>query len=117
VHVRFERTGETALVNRVRGLDHLFGRFFQESDTLGVVRVGALAASPSHAAWFATLHADTATVADVARYRQYMARPADKALVLTMEATGLPFFMRQIMQLDSIFFTPVDMMMTFTVQR
>src|SRR5687768_835820 len=30
VHVRFDRPGQFALVNRVRGLDHLFGRFFQE---------------------------------------------------------------------------------------
>jgi FtsP/CotA-like multicopper oxidase with cupredoxin domain len=37
-----------------------------------------------------------------------MSRPADKALVLTMETRGLPFFTRQIMQLDSIFFTPVE---------
>jgi FtsP/CotA-like multicopper oxidase with cupredoxin domain len=108
VHVRFDRPGDVALVNRVRGLDHLFGRFFQEVDTLGVVRVGAPAAAPSHAASFAALRTDTATRADIARYRQHMTRPADKALVLTLETQGLPFFTRQIMQLDSIFFTPVE---------
>ena len=35
VHVRFDRAGTVALVNRVRGLDHLYGRFFAEVDTLG----------------------------------------------------------------------------------
>jgi FtsP/CotA-like multicopper oxidase with cupredoxin domain len=108
VHVRFDRAGETPLVNRVRGLDHLYGRFFQEADTLGVVRVGSRAATPSLATSFGSLRTDTAATADIARYRQYMTRAADKSLVLTMEATGLPFFTRQIMQLDSIFFTPVE---------
>jgi FtsP/CotA-like multicopper oxidase with cupredoxin domain len=108
VHVRFDQPGEVALVNRVRGLDHLYGRFFSETDTLGVVRVGVGNASPSLVTSFARLRADTATRAELARFREYMTRPADKALVLTMETQGLPFFTRQIMQLDSIFFTPVE---------
>jgi FtsP/CotA-like multicopper oxidase with cupredoxin domain len=108
VHVRFEKPGEVALVNRVRALDHLYGRFFSETDTLGTVRVDARAATPSLAAAFATLRPDSATRTDIARYRAHFARPADKTLVLTMEATNLPFFTRQIMQLDSIFFTPVE---------
>src|SRR6266516_4078183 len=36
VHVRFDRPGRVALVNRVEGLDHLFGRFLPEVDTLGI---------------------------------------------------------------------------------
>ena len=108
VHVRFDRTGDVALVNRIRGLDHLFGRFFQEADTLGVVRVNGRAPTPNLATSFNRLRTDTAVRADIARYRKHMTRPADKALVLTMEARDLPFFTRQIMQLDSIFFTPVE---------
>ena len=108
VHVRFDEPGEVALVNRVRGLDHLYGRFFPEVDTLGIVRVGARAVSRNLATSFAALRTDTATRADIARFRQHMARPADKGLVLTLEAKNLPFFTRQIMQLDSIFFTPVE---------
>ena len=108
VHVRFDGNGAIPLVNRVRALDHLYGRFFSEVDTLGVVRVGPRAASSSLATSFTTLRADTAAAADVARYRRHFARAVDKALVLTLEATGLPFFTRQIMQLDSIFFTPVE---------
>jgi len=37
VDVRFEHTGSTALLNKVVGLDHLFGRFFPMVDTLGIV--------------------------------------------------------------------------------
>ena len=107
VQVRFDGPGDVALVNRVRGLDHLYGRFFQEMDTLGVVRVGPPIRSGGGTA-FDSLRTDTATRADIARYREQMARPVDRTLVLTMEAQGLPFFTRQIMQLDSIFFTPVE---------
>lgn len=108
VHVRFDKPGDVALVSRVRGLDHLYGRFFSEEDTLGAVHVVANTTTPDRAGSFATLRADTATQSDMARFRSYMARPADKALVLTMETQGLPFFTRQIMQLDSIYFTPVE---------
>ena len=108
VHVRFDRAGQAALVNRVRALDHLFGRFFSEIDTLGTVRVTGSAASRPSAPAFVTLREDTATKADVARYRHHMSRPVDHTLVMTMETTGLPFFTRQIMQLDSIYFTPVE---------
>ena len=108
VHVRFDRSGDVALVNRVRGLDHLYGRFFSEEDTMGVVHVSATAGRSNSSTSFEALRADTAMRASIARYRSYFSRPADKALVLTMEAQGLPFFTRQIMQLDSIFFTPVE---------
>ena len=108
VHVRFDRPGDVALVNGVRGLDHLYGRFFSEVDTLGAVHVGGEAVTSDAASSFATLRSDTAVSASIARFRRYFARPPDKSLVLTMETQNLPFFTRQIMQLDSIFFTPVE---------
>jgi FtsP/CotA-like multicopper oxidase with cupredoxin domain len=108
VHVRFDRPGVVALVNRVRSLDHLYGRFFSEGDTLGTVSVAGEATNRDLSTSFATLRSDTAVSAGVARFRRYFARPPDKSLMLTMEAQGLPFFTRQIMQLDSIFFTPLE---------
>jgi FtsP/CotA-like multicopper oxidase with cupredoxin domain len=107
VHIRFDSSGIVPLVNHVRGLDHLNGRFFPEVDTLGVMRVGADAAPPLAPA-FETLRADTAVAADIARYRQHFARAPDKALVLTIETSDLPFFSRQMMQLDSIWFPPIE---------
>jgi suppressor of ftsI len=108
VHVQFPRAGRVALVNRVRGLDHLFGRFYQEVDTLGVVHVRGSAARPAPTAVFATLRRDASARADIDRFRSHFTRPIDRTLVLTLETNGLPFFTRQIMQLDSIFFTPVE---------
>ena len=54
VHARFDRPGNWLMLNRVRGIDHLFGSFYQESDTLGVVTVGESMAKPA-----ATTHAES----------------------------------------------------------
>jgi FtsP/CotA-like multicopper oxidase with cupredoxin domain len=112
VHVRFDEPGQVALVNRVRGLDHLFGRFFAETDTLGLVRVSPDRATPELAASFRTLRRDTAVVADVGRHRrvlnEWLARAPDRSLVLTLRTQDLPFATRRLMELDSIYFAPVE---------
>ena len=108
VSVRFDAPGAVALVNRVQALDHFYGRFFYETDTLGVVRVSEGAATPDLAASFAALRADRHVSDDVGRYRAHFERPADRALVLTLETRDLPFVTRQLMMLDSAYFTPVE---------
>jgi FtsP/CotA-like multicopper oxidase with cupredoxin domain len=108
VHVRFDRPGNVALVNRVRALDHLFGRFFPQVDTLGVVTVARERVRNDLAASFAALRRDTATARELAPYRRFLDKDADKALVLTLETRGLPFVTERLMQLDSIYFQPVE---------
>jgi suppressor of ftsI len=108
VHVRFDRPGEVPLLNRVQGLDHLFGRFFSETDTLATVTVGEEAAAPDLSASFGALRADAAARAEVERYRAYFDRPVQRELVLTLETRELPFVTRALMQLDSAFFAPVE---------
>ena len=108
VDVRFDRPGDVALVNRVRGLDHLFGRFFAEVDTLGVVSVAPVRVRTDFGARFAVLRRDSATVRELERYRRFVDQPPDKALVLTLETHDLPFVTQRLMQLDSIYFTPVE---------
>jgi len=108
VHVRFDRPGEVALVNRVRGLDHLFGRFFPEVDTLGLVSVGRERVSRDLGASFAALRRDTATVTALEPYRRFLDKAPDKTLVLTLETQGLPYVTERLMQLDSIYFAPVE---------
>jgi suppressor of ftsI len=105
VHVRFERPGTVALVNQVRALDHLFGRFFSQVDTLGVVTVAAERVSPDLRAAFAALrrHSPPLTGVD-----SFVNRPPDKTLLLTLETRGLPFVTERLMQLDSIYFQPVE---------
>ena len=108
VHVRFERAGRAALVNRVRGLDHLFGRFFPEVDTLGVVDVARERVQGDLAASFAALRRDTANARALGSYRRFLDRPPDKALILTLETHGLPLVTQRLMLLDSIYFAPVE---------
>lgn len=112
VHVRFDEPGDVALVNRVRGLDHLFGRFFAETDTLGVVHVARDRARPELATTFARARTDTAVVTDIARHRrsmrEWLARAPDRSLVLTVRTRDLPFATRRLMELDSIYFAPVE---------
>ena len=108
VHVLFDRPGTVTLMNRVRGLDHLYGRFFGQADTLGVVEVGHDRAAPDLGAGFARLGQDTATAAEMERYRRAAARAPERSLVLTLETRDLPPLSRRLMQLDSIYFAPVE---------
>ncbi|MGH7522579.1 MAG: multicopper oxidase family protein [Gemmatimonadales bacterium] len=106
VDVRFERPGTYALVNRVQGLDHIFGRFFPEVDTLGIVTVSAVAAprrpSPPPAAVSASPPVLFAALDSLAN------RAPDKTLILTLQTRNLPFVTERLMQLDSIFFQAVE---------
>jgi suppressor of ftsI len=108
VSVRFDTPGTVTLVNRVQALDHLYGRFFYETDTLGVVQVSSQPATPDLATSFATLRADRDAAREIGRYRGYVNRPVDRALVLTLETRDLPFVTRQLMMLDSAYFAPVE---------
>ena len=108
VHVRFDRPGTVPLLNRVRGLDHLFGRFFPEVDTLGVVTVAREPVRDNLQQSFTRLRRDTATRRALEPYRRFLDKPPDQTLVLTLEAHGLPFITERLMQLDSIYFAPVE---------
>ena len=70
VHVRFDRPGRVALVNRVRGLDHLYGRFFAEADTLGLVTVADRRVDRDLARSFAATRRNVAVSAEIERYRR-----------------------------------------------
>jgi FtsP/CotA-like multicopper oxidase with cupredoxin domain len=108
VHVRFDRPGTVALVNRVRALDHLYGRFFDEADTLGFVEVGPRRVAPDLRRAFAALRRDSATTAEIERFRRAAANAPLKTLVLSLDAPGLAPVTRRLMQLDSIYFPPVE---------
>ncbi len=108
VDVRFGKPGRVTLVNQVRGLDHLFGRFFPLVDTLGVVTVSPAPVRVDHGASFATLRRDTATTRALEPYRRFLDKAPDQTLVLTLQTHGLPYVTERLMQLDSIYFAPVE---------
>jgi FtsP/CotA-like multicopper oxidase with cupredoxin domain len=109
LHVRFPQPGRFVLVNRVRVLDRLFGRFVPETDTLGIIVVDA--APPPHpdlAKRFDSLATHRNVQEDIARYARDFDRPPDRALLLTMETHELPFLSERLMMLDSAWFAPVE---------
>jgi suppressor of ftsI len=107
VHVRFDRTGSVHLLNRVRGLDHLYGRFFGETDTLGTVRVSpGSVAKPLRG--FDLVRVDSAAAGETEAFRRRAAAAPEKALVLTLETRDLPRVTQRLMQLDSIYFSPME---------
>ena len=108
VHVRFNRAGRVALVNHVQGLDHLFGRFFPEVDTLGVVQVAPGTVSPGYGRAFALNKRDSVAANELEPYRRFLRQAPAKTLVLTLATKNLPFVTERLMQLDSIFFQPVE---------
>ncbi len=107
VHVRFDRPGRVAMVNRVRGLDHLYGRFFDETDTLGLVDVASDPVTRKLGRSFGVLHRDSGA-AELERYRAAAPIAPEKTLVLALETRDLPPVTRRLMRLDSIFFAPVE---------
>jgi suppressor of ftsI len=108
VHVRFDRPGTIAMVNRVRGLDHLYGRFFSEVDTLGTVEVQPNRAERDLGSDFAILRHDAAAAKVMERFRRAAASAPEKTLLLTLETRGLPPVTQRLMQLDSIYFAPME---------
>ncbi len=108
VHVRFDKPGQVALVNKVIALDHLFGRFFPLVDTLGVVTVSRDPVRNDLRASFDALRRDTGTVAAFEPYRRFLDKAPDQTLVLTLQTHGLPYLTQRLMQVDSIYFAPVE---------
>jgi suppressor of ftsI len=108
VHARFDRPGRTALVNRVRGQDHLYGRFFAETDTLGVVEVGRERIAEDLSRPFDLLRTDSAAANELKGFRGLAERAPEQALILTLETRGLPRITQRLMQLDSIYFSPME---------
>jgi FtsP/CotA-like multicopper oxidase with cupredoxin domain len=108
VHARFDEPGSSVLLNRVQGVDHLGGRFLAETDTLGTVEVGSVHVEPDLSDAFRELRTDSASVREIDQYRHHMDRPVDHELLLTMEARNLPFVVQRLMQLDSVWFSPVE---------
>ena len=108
VDVRFGEPGEYPLMNRVQALNHSFGYFFPEADTLGVVHASSENVTSDLGAAFGRLRADAGVTRDFDRYRGWLARPPDRKLVLTLKTRDLPLAVEQILQLETSYFTPVE---------
>jgi FtsP/CotA-like multicopper oxidase with cupredoxin domain len=108
VDVRFEDAGEARLVNRVRAIDHIQARFFEETQPLGAVQVAAGRATPDHAATFNRLRRNADVAAEFDRYRPQFARAVDHQLAITLETGDLPFPLKPLMNFESVYRHPVE---------
>ncbi|MGI9038236.1 MAG: multicopper oxidase domain-containing protein [Gemmatimonadota bacterium] len=108
VHVRFDRSGAAALLNRVQAVDHINARFFAEEDTLAHIDVSGAGATPDLDADFAVLRESSAAARSLDPYRALIDRPVDHRLVLEMRPRELPLVVRRLMQVDSTWFAPVE---------
>jgi FtsP/CotA-like multicopper oxidase with cupredoxin domain len=108
VHVRFDEAGVVPLLNRVQAIDHINARFFAQEDTLGVITVADHAASPDLSPSFDQLREPASVARDIDPYRQLISRPVDRTLVLEMRPRELPLVVERLMQVDSVWFSPVE---------
>ena len=107
VDVRFERAGETRLLNRVRAVDHLYARFFPAIDTLGTITVAGSGRTRT-AARFERLEADREFQSELDALLHPTTPPPRYTLEARVEMTGLPYVSERLMQLDSAYFNPVE---------
>jgi FtsP/CotA-like multicopper oxidase with cupredoxin domain len=108
VDVRFEDAGEVTLVNRVRAIDHIMAKFFDETQVLGTVRVAASRAAPDQTVPFNRLRRNADVAADIDRHRPQFARPVDHELSITLETGNLPFPLKPLMNFESVYRHPVE---------
>jgi len=106
VDVQFDRPGTVVLANRVQALNHVFGTFLPEIDTLGTIRVRPERATPDYSTTFTRPRHNAEVAADVERYRPYVARAVDRELDLEMRVHGLPSALTNMLTGASV---PVDM--------
>jgi suppressor of ftsI len=102
VEVRPARPGRYRLVNRVRGIDRVTGRFFAEVDTLGVLTV----VGPPVQAALASPSSGRDTLAKLVQ--DMRGRKPDRTLQLTLRTRGLPFALIQALRLDTAYVHPVE---------
>ena len=101
IDATFERGGPVALMNRVRAIDHLYGRFFSVVDTLGVLDVDG-PALPRDAR-------GTTRDAPPGALEPFASNLSPgRTLEFRVEFTGLPFVTDQLMRLDSAYANPVE---------
>jgi FtsP/CotA-like multicopper oxidase with cupredoxin domain len=108
VDVRFDSAGPTAILNRVRGIDHLFGDFLQEIDTIGVIMVAGEKLSGGVADSFDDLRARDSLADEMDSVVSSASERPEHTFVFGLRTENLPFFTARMMSLDSSYFHPAE---------
>ncbi len=102
VEANLARRGRYALVNRVRAIDRVTGRFFAEVDTLGMITV----AGPSTDAARKMIEPPSDSLALLVQ--RLSGSEPDRILQLSLRTRGLPFALIQALRLDTTYVHPVE---------
>jgi FtsP/CotA-like multicopper oxidase with cupredoxin domain len=102
VEARFEKTGHYPLLNQVRGIDRMTGRFFTETDTMGMVTVRGTAARAPRSQEPRAPDSLDALVGSLRGHEP------DRTLLLTLRTGTLPFGLIQALRLDTAYAHPVE---------
>ncbi len=108
VEARFDTAGTVALTNHVQAIDHAGGRFFTEIDTLGLVTVDDAPAVPDLASSFGTLRVNAPVRDEIARTIARGAGLPRRDLLLTVKVGDIPFGLRELLRLDTLYVNPVE---------
>ncbi|MCZ0936387.1 MAG: multicopper oxidase family protein [Gemmatimonadetes bacterium] len=108
VDARFDEPGTYALLNPIQAIDHFNGRFYPQTDTLGIVTVLDEPVAEDHGDAFSALREHTDVIEDIDRYRAEFDRPVDHELELTARVGDLPSDIVAVMAIDTLYFPPVE---------
>jgi FtsP/CotA-like multicopper oxidase with cupredoxin domain len=108
IDVLFDSPGEARLVNRVRAIDHIMAKFFEESHVLGVVQVSSERAAPDHRTRFFETRRSATVSAEIDAYRKHFARSIDRELLVTLQTGALPFPIGPLLNFESVYRNPVE---------
>ncbi|WP_419938789.1 multicopper oxidase family protein [Candidatus Palauibacter sp.] len=108
VDARFDEPGTWALLNPIQAIDHFNGRFYPQTDTLGIVTVLDEPVAQDHGDAFSTLREHADVIEDIGRYRAEFGRPVDHELELTVRVGDLPSDIVAVMAIDTLYFPPVE---------
>ena len=106
--VQFTTPGDVVIENRVQAINHGYGVFFPEIDTLGVITVSDETIDTHLADPFENLRVNDDVIEDIDAYREEFARAVDYELVARLEVDSLPPVVQQLMRFDAVYFNPVE---------
>ena len=108
VEARFDSPGTVALTNHVQAIDHGGGRFFTEIDTLGIVTVDDAPATPDLGSSFRTRRENASVRDEIARAMARGATLPRRDVLLTVKVGDIPFGLRELLRLDTLYVNPVE---------
>ncbi|MGH7563089.1 MAG: multicopper oxidase family protein, partial [Gemmatimonadota bacterium] len=117
VGVRSDEPGIYPILNRVRGVDMVYGNYLAETDTLGIVEVAGDLPPGRHADSFHPLRQPADVAAGMERFRALADGPVDRELVLAVETEGLPFPLGILLRLERAYFNPLEWSGTMPVMN